>query len=154
MKITEEWLKGKNACISGMNFAEKNNLFDLDDFDLIKKLINYNSDESLNYALWIVRRVLTTDQNVKFAIFAAEQVIEIFEKKYPEDKRPREAIEAAKKYLKDKNSYAACAACADSAASAAAYAADAASAAAYAARAAGAADAADAADAAAAAEAE
>ena len=36
-----------------------------------------------------------------YAIFAAEQVIGFFEKKYPEDKRPRKAIEAAKDYLKD-----------------------------------------------------
>jgi len=36
------------------------------------------------------------EDSVKLAIFAAEQVIEIYEKKYPNDKRPREAIEAAK----------------------------------------------------------
>ena len=35
-----------------------------------------------------------------YAIYAAEQVIGIFEKKYPIDKRPRKAIEAAKAYLK------------------------------------------------------
>src|SRR3990167_180615 len=35
---------------------------------------------------------------VKWAVFCAKQCLEIFEKKYPEDKRPREAIEAAEKY--------------------------------------------------------
>ena len=39
--------------------------------------------------------------SVALAIFAAELVIGIFEKKYPEDKRPRKAIEAAKKYLEN-----------------------------------------------------
>ena len=39
--------------------------------------------------------------SVELAIFAAELVIDIFEKQYPDDKRPREAIKAAKKWLKN-----------------------------------------------------
>ena len=42
------------------------------------------------------------EDSVSLAIFAAELVIKNFEKEYPDDKRPREAIEAAKKYLKGK----------------------------------------------------
>ena len=38
---------------------------------------------------------------VQYAVFAAEQVIDLFEQKYPDDKRPREAIEAAKKCIDD-----------------------------------------------------
>jgi hypothetical protein len=38
---------------------------------------------------------------IKFAILCAEAVLLIFEKKYPEDKRPRKSIEAAKGYLKN-----------------------------------------------------
>ena len=39
--------------------------------------------------------------SVSLAIYAAELVIDIFEKEYPNDKRPRNAIEAAKKVLKN-----------------------------------------------------
>ncbi|MEK7180307.1 MAG: putative immunity protein [Patescibacteria group bacterium] len=39
--------------------------------------------------------------SVALAIYAAEQVIDIYEKEYPNDDRPRKAIEAAKAYLKD-----------------------------------------------------
>ena len=39
--------------------------------------------------------------SVALAIYAAELVIDIFEKVYPDDKRPRNAIEAAKNYLKN-----------------------------------------------------
>ena len=39
--------------------------------------------------------------SVALAIYSAELVIDNFEKVYPDDKRPREAIEAAKRYLKD-----------------------------------------------------
>jgi hypothetical protein len=68
----------------------------------------------------------TKEESVKLAIFSAELVIELYEKQYPKDSRPREAIEAAKAYLKDPSE-------ANSAADAAAYAADAADAAARAA---------------------
>ena len=75
------------------------------------------------------------EDSVGFAIFAAEQVIEIFEKKYPNDDRPRNAIEAAKAYIValksgDTNAAYTAAYAAAYAAYAAAYAADAASAAA------------------------
>ena len=42
----------------------------------------------------------TKKDSVSLAIFAAELVLDNFEKRYPTDKRPREAIEAAKKVLK------------------------------------------------------
>ncbi len=38
--------------------------------------------------------------SVALAIFAAELTLDNFEKKYPDDKRPRLALEAAKKVLK------------------------------------------------------
>ena len=83
----------------------------------------------------------TKTDSVKLAIFAAEQVIDIFEKYNKEDKRPREAIEAAKKYLENPTKKNQDAAAAYAAARAAAYSADAAAAysAAYSAYAAGAA---------------
>ena len=65
-------------------------------------------------------------QKVQYAIFAAEQVIDIYEKKYPDDLRPRKAIEAAKSYLDNpcKKTKAYAAAYVDDAAAAAAAAAD------------------------------
>ena len=65
--------------------------------------------------------------SVCIAVAFAEEVLYIFEEKYPKDLRPREAIEAAKRYLDDPSDAAAYAAA--SAANAAAYAAYAANAA-------------------------
>lgn len=42
----------------------------------------------------------TKKDSVSLAIYAAELVIGIYEKKYPKDDRPRKAIEAAKNWLK------------------------------------------------------
>jgi len=41
------------------------------------------------------------EDSVALAIYSAELVLKNFEKVYPNDKRPREAIEAAKRYLKE-----------------------------------------------------
>jgi hypothetical protein len=63
------------------------------------------------------------EDSVALAIFSAEIVIDIFEKKYPKDNRPRKAIEAAKEWLKDPTEKNAAAYAADAATHAAAYAA-------------------------------
>ena len=59
----------------------------------------------------------TKEDSVSLAIFAAELVIDIYEKKYPKDDRPRKAIEAAKEWLKNSstNAYAAANAAANAA---------------------------------------
>ena len=68
---------------------------------------------------WFVcRKLLTKEQNIKISIGVAEIVLNLYENKYPDDKRPRKAIEAAKVYLKTRNAAAAYAAYADAAAAA------------------------------------
>jgi len=87
--------------------------------------------QALSWANWLLAKTMTTENCQKYAIFAAKQVIQIYEKKYPRDSRPRQAIEAAEKYLNEptednKNAAYAAAATADATAYAAAAAADAA----------------------------
>jgi hypothetical protein len=65
----------------------------------------------------------TKTDSVELAIFAAELVIDIYEKQYPNDDRPRKAIEAAKAYIKDPSGAARAARAAYAAADAADYAA-------------------------------
>jgi len=59
-----------------------------------------DSDIKLKHKYWFVCfKLLTKEQNRKVAIGVAEILLEIYENKYPNDKRPREAIQAAKDYL-------------------------------------------------------
>jgi hypothetical protein len=46
--------------------------------------------------LWVAFRLMTRDQVIKAVADIAESVLHIFEKKYPNDPRPRKAIEAAR----------------------------------------------------------
>ena len=97
LKITKEWLVSKEACQDGFEwFVEQNKEFE--PVELIDLLIKENQ---LDWANWLVVRVMNYSQYVSYAVFAAEQVIENYEKQYPDDKRPREAIEAAKRCIEN-----------------------------------------------------
>ena len=122
MKVTKKWLKEKRACCSenDMDRAEKELKGDV-------KLITDTllKEDRFNDANWLLTKLMNKSQCVKYAIFAAKQVLGVFEKKHPNDKRPRKAIEAAENYLKDpsENNKKAAANAAHAAANAATYAA-------------------------------
>jgi hypothetical protein len=96
MEITKEFLRNIGACADGYKwFCECG---ETDHETVINKLME---EDCFDWANWVIVRLMTKEQCVRYAIFAAEQVIGIFEAKYPEDKRPWAAIEAAKKYLEE-----------------------------------------------------
>ena len=96
MEITREFLKGYDVCEDGYQWWLKN-CEDLTALDQIEKVKSHR----LDWANWLVTRLLDKTQKAKYAVFAADRVIDIFEKKYPDDKRPCKAIEAAKKYIEN-----------------------------------------------------
>jgi len=118
MKLTKRWLKNHSACKDGYDWY-----ISLKTDDLAKVWKAGLKEEKYDDLNWLIVRKLTKSNRVWYAIYAAEQVIDIFEKKHPDDKRPRMAIDAAKAYLKSSTKKAADAA--DSAADSAADAADA-----------------------------
>jgi hypothetical protein len=96
MKITNELLQKWGACPDGKTWF--NAQTEINGKKIIVNFIAANAH--LDWANWLICRMFTHKQNVKYAIFAAEQVLELFEKKYPDDTRPRQAIEAARTVLK------------------------------------------------------
>jgi hypothetical protein len=95
MRITKEQIQVHNPCKDGLDWYLKNGSEDL--LDTLLRVNTFNS----SYARWLFTKLMTIKQNREIAIFSAEQVLHIFEKKYPNDKRPREAIEAAKAVLEN-----------------------------------------------------
>jgi hypothetical protein len=100
MKITEKLLRiDYHACDSGYQWwLDKGK--PSDGIPTLKQLINDNHND---WANWLIVRLMTRENKIKYAVYAAEQVISIYEKKYPNDDRPRKAIQAAKNYLKVKS---------------------------------------------------
>ena len=103
MKITLEQLikmpNGKTACQPAIDwFVSKSET----DFD---KLYQMAIDENHHsWISWYVVQMMNHKQKVHYAIFAAEQVVDIFEKERPGDNRPRDAIKAAKKWTENPTS--------------------------------------------------
>jgi hypothetical protein len=91
MELTKKWLEEKNACDDGITWFEKAGTATVE--ETVEKLL---TEEKYDWANWLLPRCLTKEQNVKYAIHAAEMVLPIYEKKYPDDMRPRQAIDAAK----------------------------------------------------------
>ena len=101
--IDLQFLESKNACEDGIEYFEENYPDEIAAKELILDLISKNKHR---WANWLITRLLTKENRIKYAIFAAEQVLHIFEDKYPGDSRPRKAIEAAKEYLINPNAVA------------------------------------------------
>lgn len=111
-----EWQKyeGKlGLCASGFHASEKiiDAMFYMDAELIAKVEVRGDCLIGADKQCWSEMRILevfewTKEDSVAFAVFAAEQVIDIidiFETRYPEDDRPRKAIEAAKNWLKEKS---------------------------------------------------
>jgi len=95
MEITKMWLEARDACSEGVEwFLERK------ETDPRKLTLLLLENDHFDWANWLIVRLLTKDNNVWYAIHAAEAVLNIYEKKYPEDNRPRKAIQAVKAYLK------------------------------------------------------
>ena len=96
MKLSLEILQKHGACSEGVNWYQENGCPKTVE-GTVKLLLDGSNENKLNWSNWLIARMLSRKDKIRYAIFAAEQVIEIYEKKYPDDKRPRESIEAAKK---------------------------------------------------------
>jgi hypothetical protein len=98
VKITNGWLKRKEACKDGYDYFVRKYKTGT---ELTVLLEGLQKDGKQDWAWWVLKNALKKPQSVEIAVYAAESVLQIFEKKYPEDKRPRKAIEAAKAWFKN-----------------------------------------------------
>ena len=107
MNISLDVLKKYRACNSGIECFKYlktttvhetiNKCMDLSD-DVVLQWTNDKLDK-YKWCNWLLSRILPKDEKIKYAIYSARLVIDIFEEKYPNDNRPRKAIEAAELYL-------------------------------------------------------
>jgi len=94
MEITLNMLTKFGACFEALEWFKNQN--ETNDLKLLKKAKKENHVDWIN---WLAIRLMNKKQKVEFAIFTAELVLDIYEKKYPNDNKPRKAIDAAKNYL-------------------------------------------------------
>ena len=103
--ITQEWITKYKPCADAVK--KYHYLIGKPPLVIIRRLVQ---NKDYKYANWLIVRVMSYHDYVSYAVFSAEQVIDIYEKQYPDDKRPRQAIEAARRCIEnpsDKNKSAA-----------------------------------------------
>lgn len=94
IKITEKKLREMQACEDGIQWFLSHKHRTLK--TIIPALLEDNHED---YARWLLTRLMLRPQRVMFGCFAATQVLNIFETRYPNDKRPRLAIQAAEDFI-------------------------------------------------------
>ena len=77
-KITKEWLTAERACVDGVDYYNT-----LNETDAVKIMDQLLSDKKLNFANWTICHLLKKEDKVRYAIFAARQVLPLWEKEYP-----------------------------------------------------------------------
>ena len=129
-----------SACKEAIDWFVENCKDNCSTEEAVDTLYKSNHTEAFEWSNWLMVRLLNDANKIKYAVFAAREVLPIFEKRYPDDLRPQLAIEAAEKFISDPSEInkdtacaaadavraaraAACAACADAAAAYAAHAA-------------------------------
>jgi len=95
-RITLKQLEMLDACRDGVEWFKKQK--NKEAKSMLRQCVK---DGYFGWANWYVSKLFSKPQAVKYAIYSAELAINNYEAKYPSDKRPREAIEAAKRWLED-----------------------------------------------------
>ena len=95
-RIDNRWLKKWNACAPGVDWFNAQDK--REPIAVLKALMAANKLDDAN---WTIVRLMNREQRIRYACYAAKQVLHSFEVKYPDDKRPREAINAALRCIKN-----------------------------------------------------
>ena len=97
MKTTLKEIKDKRPCQRGLKKLISNVGSDLNTELTPKQILKSNGIQD---AIWVLRCFTGIEKEIKlFAADCAESVLGLFENRYPEDKRPRQAIEASRLYI-------------------------------------------------------
>lgn len=90
LKVTDKFLDKWGACRRARDWIEAQGTRDFAAlYEAAKR------DQHLDWVNWYVARKLRKRDRIRYAIYAARLVLPIYEATYPDDKRPRKAIEDA-----------------------------------------------------------
>lgn len=94
--VTKKWLIEQNRC--SVNYWDQ--WVKTKSLPIIKAVQLLITKEKYDWGNWLVVQGMTKKQHIQYAVYAAKQVLHLYEKKYPDDKRPRKAINAALRCIK------------------------------------------------------
>ena len=97
--MCESGFHASKTPLQSLNYPYGNKWFMIE----AKGQIIRDKDKFCAQEMRLIKELPTKKISVEFAIACAERCLKNFEKKYPKDKRPRQAIQAAKNWLKNPN---------------------------------------------------
>jgi len=92
-KIDEAWIRANNPCQAALDWWDKK---EKDPIKILDALIKANK---LDWANWYIVRIMEYADYVAYVVYAAALVLPDYEARYPDDIRPRQAIEAARECI-------------------------------------------------------
>ena len=90
-----------SACEEAIDWFVENCKDNCSTEEAVDTLIKSKHRQAFEWSNWLMVRLLNDANKIKYAVFAAREVLPIFEKRYPKDLRPRLALEAAEKFISD-----------------------------------------------------
>ncbi len=96
MNINNEWLVENDACTAGKTWFLGQS--ESDAVKVVKALIK---EDKLVWANWLISRALNRKDRIGYVVYAAEQVINIYDGKHPGNERRRNAINSAKAVMEN-----------------------------------------------------
>jgi dTDP-4-amino-4,6-dideoxygalactose transaminase len=88
--ITKQWLREIHACNEAITAFNKQK-----ETDALKILNIMIKDNKIDWANWLIVRLMTKKQKISYGIYTAQLVLRNYEKVFPFDNRPRSAEESA-----------------------------------------------------------
>jgi len=99
--ITKEVLTKMKACSEGIEMFENQGFTKIAIADLVRLKLKTGNMKELSYLTWLIVHCLSYKEYIRYAVYAAKQVLPIYEEYYPKDTRLRQAIKAAEKCIKN-----------------------------------------------------
>ena len=90
-----------SACEEAIDWFVENCKDNCSTEEAVDTLIKSKHKQAFEWSNWLMVRLLNDANKIKYAVFAARKVLPTYEGRYPDDLRPRLAIEAAEKFISD-----------------------------------------------------
>ena len=97
LRITNEYIKSLSPCEDRFNNYIQH--YENTDFSIAEflKLDNITYSDKI----WVWKKFATINEAAMFGLYCADSVLHIFQNRYPNDDRPRLALQSAREYLAD-----------------------------------------------------
>ena len=74
MKTTVKFLHSLHACDSGVNFAKRHKLIELDVSNALRQAVRIQSKNGFDYANWLIATLISDENKANYANFCVEKV--------------------------------------------------------------------------------